>query len=301
MEPADAKSAAEIFEQHRPKLTGLAYRLLGRMGEAEEVAQDAFLRWFAADREEVRDPYAFLVTTVTRLSLDRLKSARARHEQYVGSWLPEPVMTDRTPVGPLDSLEQRDLISIGLMRLLERLSAPERAVFVLREAFDLSYEEIAATLGLELAHCRQLHSRAQKRLSSERSRFTPSREEHLRLLTELHSASQRGDVDGLRALLTDGVVSYGDGGGRVRTAINPVQGADRVARLFVGLARKYPEEFARVQTLDVNGTPGLMISFGGIRHVLCVDIEDGRIRNIYNVANPEKLAYLERQLAEDES
>lgn len=295
--PTAEERAAEIFEQHRAKLLGLAYRLLGRMGEAEEVVQDAFLRWFGTDRESIREPYAFLVTTVTRIALDRLKSAAARHEQYVGPWLPEPVMTDSDAVGPLDTLEQRDLVSLGLLRLLERLSASERGVFVLREAFDLSYDEIAAILGLEAAHCRQLYGRAEKHLSGDRKRFAPSREEHLRLLTEFHGAIQRGDVKGLSALFAEGVVSYGDGGGRVRAGLKPVHGADHVAQLFVGLAKKFPVDYAQARVHDVNGQPGLVFHLNGVLHVIAIDVEDGRIRNVYDVANPDKLTFFEQQLS----
>jgi RNA polymerase sigma-70 factor (ECF subfamily) len=291
----DGETAAREFEQHRAKLRGLGYRLLGRMGDVEEVLQDAFLRWFNMDRDKVRDPYAFLVTTVTRLCLDRLKSARARHETYVGTWLPEPVMADEEQLGPLDALEQRDLISLGLMRLLERLSPTERGVFVLREAFDLPFDEIAPILGLEAAHCRQLHVRAQKHLFAERSRFAPSREEHVRLLSAFRDAISRGDLDGLRSLLHEDVVSYADGGGRVRAALNPVHGAERVVRFFAGLAKKFGQPVRFVGMADVNALPALLTEVNGALHVISIDVENGRIRHIYDVANPEKLAFFERQ------
>jgi RNA polymerase sigma-70 factor, ECF subfamily len=291
-----ADDATRVFERHRPKLTGLAYRLLGRMGEAEDVLQDAFLRWHAAPRDEVREPQAFLMTTVTRLALDRLKSARARREEYVGPWLPEPLMTRDDAHGALDELEQHELVSLGLMRLLERLSAPERGVFVLREAFDLSYDEIAAILGLEVANCRQLYARATKHLAAERPRFAPSRDEHRRLLGELHGAIVRGDVASLEALLTEGVVSYGDGGGRVTASRKPVVGRARVARLFVGLGAKWPETFAEVEVVELNGLPALLVRPGGVLHAVSIEVEDGRIRNVYDVANPDKLVFLERQL-----
>ncbi len=301
MESREANHAAQVFEQYRAKLTTLAYRLLGRTGEAEEVVQDAFLRWFSADREAVREPYAFLVTTVTRLALDRLKSARAQREEYVGPWLPEPIMTDASvpsPLGPLDALEQRDLVSIGLLRLLERLTPTERGVFVLREAFDLPFDEIAAILGIETANSRQIFARAQKHLFTDRSRFAPSREEHVRLLTEFQSAISRGDLTGLRSLLSDDVTVYGDGGGRVRAALKPIHGADRAARFFVGLAAKYAERFARAKVVEINGQPGFVYEVNGDLHVVSFDVEDGRIRNFYDVANPEKLVQLRRQLVE---
>jgi len=296
METSDNHDAAEIFEQHRAKLVSLAYRLLGRMGEAEEVVQDAFLRWFGTDRTAIREPRAFLITTVTRLALDRLKSAQARREQYVGPWLPEPVLTDKEHGSVLDTLEERDLISLGMLRLLERLSAAERGVFVLREAFDLSYDEIAAMLDLDAANCRQLYGRAQKRLAGERARFAPSREEHARLLQEFHRAAGLGDIASLHALLAESVVAYNDGGGRVRAALKPVYGADRVARLYAGLASKYASIMETARYIDVNGAPALVYQLGGNPYVLSIEVEDGRICNIYSVANPEKLAHLQRQL-----
>lgn len=296
--PEDAGASA-VFEQHRPKLAGLAYRLLGRMGEAEDVLQDAFLRWHAAPRAEVREPLAFLMTTVTRLALDRLKSARARRETYVGPWLPEPLMTrDDARGGPLDELEQHELVSLGLMRLLERLSGPERGVFVLREAFDLSYDEIAPILGLEVANCRQLYVRATKHLASDRQRFVASRDDHRRLLTEFHAAIVGQDAHRLEALLSEGVVAYGDGGGRVRASRKPVVGRERVARLFAGLGTKWPDAFTTVEVVELNGAPALLCWPGGVLHAVSIEVEDGRIRNVYDVANPDKLAYLERQLRE---
>ncbi len=290
--------AASVFERHRPKLLSLAYRLLGRLGEAEEVVQDAFLRWFSTDQRAVREPQAFLMTTVTRLALDRLKSAHARREQYVGPWLPEPLVTEPGPSGALDALEQRDLISLGLLRLLERLSGAERAVFVLREAFDLSYDEIADMLGLSPANCRQLYARAQKHLASDRPRFSASPADHRRLLGEFHAAVQNGDTAGLRRLLSEQVVAYNDGGGRVRAARNPVRGADRVARLYIGLAAKYPDFFAGARVVEINAAPALLMRLRGNLHVIGIDVEDGRIRNVYAVANPEKLAHLARHLHE---
>lgn len=298
MDVAGRAGAVEAFEQNRAKLTGLAYRLLGRTGEAEEVVQDAFLRWFSSDREAVREPAAFLVTAVTRLALDRLKSARARREEYVGPWLPEPVVTDDDgrAAGPLDAIERGDLMSIGMLRLLERLSAAERGVFVLREAFDLSYEEIATVLGLEPANCRQLYARAQKHLSEDRSRFEPSREEHARLVAAFRAALEAGSLEGLRALLSEGVVAYNDGGGRVRAARKPVRGAERVARFFVGFSRKYPAAFTAARAVEINGRLGLVVNVGGDTHVLNFEFDGGRLRNVYDVANPDKLARLERQL-----
>lgn len=298
MSENDTEAAVRVFERHRPTLLSLAYRLLGRMGEAEEVVQDAFLRWFAADRGAVREPHAFLMTTVTRLALDRLKSARARREQYVGPWLPEPLLTEPAAPGALETLEQRDLISLGLLRLLERLTGAERAVFVLREAFDLSHDEIAGVLGLEAANCRQLYARAQQHLGRDRSRFAANPDEHRRLLSAFHAAARSGETAGLRRLLSEQVVAYNDGGGRVRAARRPVLGADRVARLYVGLASKFPDCFARARQIEINRAPALLLRLRGNLQVIGIDVQDGLIRNVYAVANPEKLAHLTRHLTE---
>jgi RNA polymerase sigma-70 factor, ECF subfamily len=294
-------AVAADFERHRPKLLSLAYRLLGRMGEAEEVVQDAFLRWFAADRETVHEPLAFLMTTVTRLALDRLKSAHARREHYVGPWLPEPVLTDVAPVhaaSSLDALERRELISLGLLRLLERLSGAERGVFVLREAFDLSYEEIAEILGLTPANCRQLYLRAQKHLATDRTRFVTNADAHRRLLAQFHAAAREGNTAGLRQLLSEEVVIYNDGGGRVRAARNPIYGADRVARFYVGIAAKYPDCFGDARFIDVNASPALLLRLNGKLHVIVIDVENDLICNIYAVVNPDELAHLARHLDE---
>jgi RNA polymerase sigma-70 factor (ECF subfamily) len=296
--PSSGEQAASTFQAHRRRLVGLAYRLLGRMSEAQDVVQDAFVRWLSAERHDVRDPTAFLVTTVTRLSLDRLKSARAQREEYVGPWLPEPTITNEAARETLGALERHELLSIGLLRLLERLSPPERAVFVLREAFELTHEEIATTLGLETAHCRQLYGRARAHLPADRDRVVPGRDAHLRLLAEFLAATRSGDLDGLRALLHEDVVVWADGGGRVRAALKPVRGADRVARLFVGLAKKCPRDLAEARVARINGCPGLVIRIAGAVHSVSIEVDAGRIRNVYDVANPEKLAHLLGQLAE---
>lgn len=285
--------AARVFAEHRSRLLGLAYRLLGRTGEAEEALQDAFVRWLAEPREDVRDPYAFLVTTVTRLALDRLTSARARRETYVGEWLPEPLMVDGK-MGPLDTLEQQELLSIGMLRLLERLSPPERGVFVLREAFDLGYDEIGNIVGLQAAHCRQLHARAQKHLA-ERTRFSATREEHLRVVTDFLDAVRSSDAAALGRLVAPDVVAYGDGGGRVHTTLKPVVGAERVIRFFLSLSRRFAEDYAKVQVVELNGKPALLGRIRGDVHAVSFAVEAGRIVHVYDVANPDKLTYLHTQ------
>jgi RNA polymerase sigma-70 factor, ECF subfamily len=203
-------------------------------------------------------------------------------------------------VGPLDTLEQRELISLGTLVLPERLSGAERGVFVLREAFDLSYDEIAPILGLTSANCRQLHTRAQKRLA-QRGRFMPSGEEHRRLLTGFLTAAQQGDLATLQSLLATDVISYSDGGGRVSAARKPIRGRDRVSRFWLGLARKFPDAFASARLTELNGQPGLLLCLDRGAYTIAIEGQQGqsdgaRIGALYAVINPDKLGYLERQL-----
>ncbi|MFI7639427.1 RNA polymerase sigma-70 factor [Nonomuraea sp. NPDC049400] len=273
------------FEEYRPMLLGLAYRLLGSMWDAEDVVQEAWLRWEGADRSEVNEPRAFLLTVVSRLALDQLRSARVRREAYTGPWLPEPVMTSEA--GPLDTAELRDTVSYATLHLMERLSPPERAVFVLREAFELPYDEIAEIVGSSVANARQLHHRASARLAQGRDRFQPSAEDHTRLLAKFMDAASGGDLAALTELLHEDVVAYTDGGGKVRAALRPILGRRKVAAFVLGLRNRYgsPE----TQMLDVNGHPAVWTRVSGYEQLVAFDIRDGRIKEIYNIANPDKL------------
>jgi RNA polymerase sigma-70 factor (ECF subfamily) len=274
------------FETHRATLLGLAYRLLGSMWDAEDVVQDAYLRWTRTDRTAVREPRAFLVTVVSRLALDQLRSARVTREAYPGPWLPEPVPS--TALGPLDTVELRDTVSYATVHLLERLSPPERAVFVLREAFDLPYEDIAEIVGTGTANCRQLYRRARGHLADGRERFHPSREEHLRLLTRFLDASRSGDLTALTALLSEDVVAWNDGGGKVRAALRPVAGRDRVVSFVAGLLARYP--LGEVRVVHANGEPALWTTIDGRQQFVAFDVRDGLIHGIFAVLNPDKLA-----------
>ncbi|WP_230466557.1 RNA polymerase sigma-70 factor [[Actinomadura] parvosata] len=276
------------FEEHRPMLLGLAYRLLGSMWDAEDVVQEAWLRWQATDHDEIREPRAFLVTVVSRLALDQLRSARVKREAYTGPWLPEPV--DTAEAGPLDTAELRDTVSYATLHMMERLSPPERAVFVLREAFELPYDEIAAIVGASVANARQLHHRASVRLAEGRDRFSPSSEEHAELLATFMRAAGGGDLAALTELLHEDVVSYNDGGGKVRAALRPVIGRDKVVAFLRGLVARY--DFRGVRMLEVNGLPAAMTEVGGHRQLVMLDIRDGRISAIYGVLNPDKLAHV---------
>ncbi|WP_408962742.1 RNA polymerase sigma-70 factor [Nonomuraea angiospora] len=273
------------FEEHRPMLLGLAYRLLGSMWDAEDVVQEAWLRWQGTDRDEIKEPRAFLVTVVSRLALDQLRSARVRREAYTGPWLPEPVMTAQA--GPLDTAELRDTVSYATLHLMERLSPPERAVFVLREAFELPYDEIAEIVGTSAANARQLHRRASVRLAEGRDRFQPSAEDHTRLLAKFMDAAAGGDFAALTELLHEDVVSYNDGGGKVRAALRPILGRRKVVAFLNGLLSRY--DFGDSRLIEVNGQPALWTRVAGHRQVVLIDARDGVITRIYGLLNPDKL------------
>ncbi len=282
---------SEVFEEHRPLLLGLAYRLLGSMWDAEDVVQEAYLRWMRTDTSEIREPRAFLVTVVSRLALDQLRSARVTREAYVGPWLPEPVSADG--LGPLDTAELRDTLSYATLHLMEQLTPPERAVFVLREAFELPYDDIAEIVGSPAATCRQLHSRAAKRLArtEEHHRFEPSSEDHAALLGRFLAAAQGGDMTTLTELLAEDVVAWNDGGGKVRAALRPIIGRDKVLAFTAGITGRYPFENPRI--VELNGRPAIVITADGDTQVIALDVrEDGRIHAIFGVRNPDKLTRL---------
>ena len=281
-------TALDAFEQQRTVLLGLAYRLLGSRADAEDVVQEAWLRWSTADA--VDNPAAWLRTVVTRLCLDELRSARVRREQYVGPWLPEPVHTADGVLGPLDTAELRDSLSLGFLLLLERLSPSERAVFVLREAFGLPYDEVAAAVGKSAAACRQLHVRARAHLAQD----VPARPHGARraLLDRLLTAVALADVPAVTALLADDAVLVSDGGGVVSAARRPVVGADRVARFLVGIASRVPEG-TTLHEEEVNGAECVVVRSGGaVRQVLSLDVDGEQVRGLQIVANPAKLSHL---------
>ena len=285
------RDAAE-FEAHRRALTGLAYRMLGSRAEAEDVVQDAYLRWHAADHAAIEDPRRYLGTVVTRLCLDRLKSARARHEDYVGPWLPEPVVDevfDDTAAGDL----AHD-ISVALMLVLERLSPLERASFLLHDVFGLDFAEVARALGRGEAACRQLAARARAHVEAGRPRFPASREQGDRLAAAFQAAVASGDTETLMRILAEDAVLYSDGGGKRAAALNPIHGADRIARFFAGVLRKNPAlATVAARTAMVNGLPGfVMREDDGSIDTMAIEHRDGRIVAIYLTRNPEKLRHV---------
>ncbi|WP_406078534.1 RNA polymerase sigma factor SigJ [Micromonospora sp. NBC_00858] len=288
----EAAEAAGALEAHRPMLLGLAYRLLGSRDDAEDVLQEAYLRWLGVDRSAVDEPRRYLSRVVTRLALDRLRTRQARRETYVGTWLPEPVPTAPSPFGPLDRAELRDSLSTALLHVLERLTPPERAVYVLHTAFEMPYAEIAEILDRTPADCRQLHHRATARVHQEQRRFTASRSERERLLDAFLAAARDGDLATLTGLVAADATAWTDGGGRVSAARRPISGAERIARFFAGIYG--PRHSWAARHLELNGEPAaLMIRADGSRYTLTVTAADGRITGIYVVGNPAKLPPLD--------
>lgn len=279
------------FDANRGRLLGLAYRMLGTRADAEDAVQDAWLRWSATDRATISNAEAYLVTVVTRLCLDRLKSARARREVYVGPWLPEPI-PDAETLSPQAATELADDLSFALMLALERLSPLERAAFLLHDVFDASYTEVAATLDRSEAAVRQLAARARKAVRAARAARKVSPDAHARLLAAFTAALASRDPAQLKALLREDAVALTDGGGRKTAALNPIRGADRVTRFFLGLLRKLD---ARGQTLSAiqvgfNGAPGLLVFIdGALDQAMTFSVEGDRIVALYTVRNPEKL------------
>ncbi|MFH9742199.1 RNA polymerase sigma-70 factor [Streptomyces roseolus] len=308
--PGDAEAAAREFTAYRPRLFGLAYRMLGSAEEAEDTVQDAYLRWNGADRSAIVQPGAWLTRVVTNLCLTRLTSARATRERYTGTWLPEPVFTDvRGPLGapgaePLEAVERSDDVSTALLLLLERLTPAERAVYVLREAFGYAHREIAGLLDLGEANCRQLYVRAARRVAApgddgaSRRTGPPAPERHREFVESFVAASREGDLAGLEKVLAADVVWWSDGGGKVRSALRPVRGRDHVLRFLVGVAARR-EEGSVLTVAEVNGAPGVVLHVGA-RLIGVATVEtraDGRITDVRMVMNPDKLVFAGRQFA----
>ena len=273
---------------------GVAYRMLGSAWDAEDVVAEAMVRWLRVDRAEVREPAAYLTTVVTRLALDQLRSARATRESYVGEWLPEPVLTEPSPLGPLDTLERREAVSIATLRMMEALTPAERAVLVLHEAFGLPHAEIAATIGVTEETARQHLRRARTRVVRDGRRFDPPPDAHDQLFERFLRALEDGDLDDLQEMLAADVVAYSDGGGKAQAARYPVRGAARVARFYRSLRRRHA--VAEVRRVVANGRPAALLRFGRQRQLLAVAAGPTGIREIHSIMNPDKLTYIEAQL-----
>ena len=284
-----AADPAAAFEASRPRLKRLAYRMLGSVAEAEDVVQEAFLRWHRADREAVREPEAYRTRTVTRLCLDQLKSARARRETYLGQWLPEPWIEAEGDAGG-----GADDITYHLMFVLERLSPLERAAFLLHDVFDMEFAEIAARLDRSEATCRQLAARARRHVREAKPRFAVAAEEGQAIVDAFFIASRAGDVDRLQHLLAEDAVFRADGGGKRLALINPLHGRDPIIRFYAGIAGKAGGALPQVLYRGlIDGVPGMVtLEADGLLQAVTLDIRDGAIAAVYVMRNPEKLAHL---------
>jgi len=284
-------SAAETsFQEMRPALFGIAYRMLGSAADAEDMLQEAFLRF--RDAENVENTGAFLRTVVTRLCLDHLKSAQVQRESYIGPWLPEPLPSEKLALDPDEAMERTESVSIAFLLLLESLSPEERAVFLLREVFDYEYNEIAKTVNKSEAACRQLLSRARKRVDAHRPlkqhQTTPA--QHQQVLMQFLNAINEGDVPTLMSLMGDTVSLYSDGGGKVRAATHPLFGREPVGKLLVGL-RKFIQPGDQFQVLSLNGREAFIVraADGTITSIISIEVVDGLVQGVYAVVNPDKL------------
>ncbi|WP_457329813.1 RNA polymerase sigma-70 factor [Rhizobacter sp. P5_C2] len=281
-------TASLTFNGLRPRLRGIAYRMLGSLAEAEEVVQDAWLRWHEADYVALDDPTGWLVTVTTRLSINRLRAAKVQREHYAGLWLPEPVLTDAAD-SPEQMLERADDVSVAFLLMLERLTPEARAAFLLREVFDAEYDELASAIGKSEAACRQLVHRARAQLREERPRFEVSPDTHRRLLGRFAQALTGGDFSALKAMLADDAELIGDGGGKVPSFGRPMLGAQRIAQLFFAANLRLKDE-QRIELALINGEWGLLRFFNGVLESAQSFETDGeRIVRIHVQRNPDKL------------
>jgi RNA polymerase sigma-70 factor, ECF subfamily len=281
-----SENAAASFDPLRPRLIRIAYRMLGSVADAEDVVQEAFLRWLDVDRDAVREAEAYLRRVVTRLCLDQLKSARRQRETYIGPWLPEPVVEAAE--------DEIDDVTLPLLLALERLSPLERAAFLLHDVFGLGFDEIADTIGREAATCRQLASRARTHVRAARPRFQMPKERGLEIAAAFFAASRSGDVQQLRSLLAADVIAYADGGGRIAASPRPIVGFDKVVRHQVALARLFAKKMSRMLRFGfINGLPGFVtIEEDDTLQTTALEIAEGKIVAIYVVRNPDKLRHL---------
>ena len=276
------------FERHRSLLFSIAYRMLGSVADAEDIVQEAYLRWREVPEAEVRSPKSYLAAVVTRLSIDRLRSAQVQREEYIGPWLPEPLVTNRAEEGA-DLVEVDESLSLAFLVVLESLNPVERAVFLLREVFDYDYEEISGIVGKSEANCRQIARRARSAVAARRPRFERSPEQEKRLTRRFVETCMSGDMEGLLKLLSEDVTLWSDGGGKVAAAPYPIYGPEGVARFLLRVLRTVPPEFSARLT-RVNGGPGVVGYVDGYpTSVVALDVADSYVQGISIVVNPEKL------------
>ena len=287
-----------FFERLRPRLQGIAYRMLGATGEAQEVVQDAWLRWHAADAVEIANAEAWLVAVTTRLAIDRLRRAKVQREHYTGTWLPEPLLGE-SPASPEQLLERVDELSVAFLALLERLAPEARAAWLLREVFDADYDEVAAALGKSEAACRQLVHRAKSQLRDGRPRHAVPRETQLRLLRGFADAAVSGEIGPLKALLAEEAALVGDGGGVVPSFGKPLLGAQRIAQLYFATHRRHGAAL-RYEVVTLNGQWGLLRFVDErLESAQTMEVDGERIVHIHSQRNPHKLARIARALGRE--
>jgi RNA polymerase sigma-70 factor, ECF subfamily len=290
-----ARPTAEIYEELRPLLFSIAYRMVGRVGEAEDIVQEAFLRYHRAETEgeEMESPKAFLTTVTTRLSIDYLRSARAQREQYVGEWLPEPLLTD-PDADTAQHAETADSLSLAFLVLLESLSPVERAVFLLHDVFGYGYDQVSEVVGKSEDNTRQLAVRARRHVDERRPRFEASREERQRLADRFFDAVENGDTEGLVGLLAHDVVVHGDGGAKAPSWPRPIYGRDNVSRLLLGLRSQWAKVGITLRRTEINGQPGALFldRQGRLISIFSLDVAGGAVQTIRAIVNPEKLGHL---------
>ncbi len=284
----------DVFTTHRPLLFGIAYRMLGRVSEAEDMVQEVWLRWQKQAAADIQSPKAWLVSATTRLCIDQLRSARRQREDYYGIWLPEPLMP-RTETDAGDTAELADSLTMAFMLMLESLGATERAVFLLREVFDYDYADIAGIVDKSEANCRQIVRRAKTQLQATPAKSpTPPTDQARRLVEQFLAATATGEVKGILALLADESIVYSDGGGQVKAAGRPIIGADHVSRFLLGIWPRFVTEMER-RFVDINGSPGLLMCLNGqVHYAFSFEVAEGRVQAIYIFCNPDKLRHLAR-------
>ncbi|MEQ8486185.1 MAG: RNA polymerase sigma factor SigJ [Pseudomonadales bacterium] len=289
-------AAAAEFERHRPRLLGLGYRMLGSLAEAEDVVQEAYLRWHRTPQAEVRDPLAWLIAAVTRLAIDELRRQRVRRQSYVGPWLPEPwVMPDElTPGEAEQQLDLADDLSVAFLLLLERLAPEERAALLLHDVFEAGYPDIAATLGKSPAAVRQLVSRARRRVSAERQRYPVSADARRDLVRRFQQALAARDDAELLKLFAEDAELLSDGGGKAAAALRPIRGAAKIVRFFLGVSRGYDLATVALHDCLINGAPGFVARDGDgtLLGTFAFESSGGQVRQVYVVRNPDKLGRL---------
>lgn len=288
-----------LYRDYHALIFAIAYRMLGSAGDAEDIAQECFLRYTQADPADIRSPKAYLTTIATRLCLDQLKSARAQREEYTGVWLPEPTLTTETDDPAAEALEQRESVSFAFLVLLERLTPYERAVFLLRDVFGYDYGEIAEIVGKSATYSRQIFHQAKTHLQEQRARYTSTPEAQDRLVRQFLSATEEGKVEDLVHVLAEDVSWWADGGGKVSASPRPISGRERVMRFLSGILRTAPSQYPnlRFAPATINGAPGMLVWDGEtlIGAIMAGEMSEQRIHSLYLVLNPDKLAYIQRQ------